>query len=100
MAELTTRVKELEEMDRPEHAHLLDYYREFVKQPPEQLSGIRSTVFNYLQPYTAPDLRRYFAPAIRAELREEISGIHVVFQPNFYRVRARPDQKHLASISS
>jgi hypothetical protein len=43
-------VKELAEIAKPEHRHLLDYYREFVKQPPEQLGGIRSTVFNYLQP--------------------------------------------------
>jgi hypothetical protein len=62
MAELTARVKELEELEKPEHVHLLDYYREFVKQPPEQLSGIRSTVFNYLQPYTAPDIAQVFCP--------------------------------------
>lgn len=60
MTELTDRVKELEKLDKPEHGHLLDYYREFVKQPPEQLSGIRSTVFNYLQPYTAPDIAEIF----------------------------------------
>ena len=56
-------LSELEELDKPEHGHLLDYYREFVKQPPEQLSGIRSTVFNYLQPYTAPDIAEVFCPA-------------------------------------
>ncbi len=63
MTELTDRVKQLEELGRPEHGHLLDYYREFVKQPPEQLSGIRSTVFNYLQPYTAPDIAEVFCTA-------------------------------------
>jgi hypothetical protein len=41
--------------------YLLDYYREFSSQPPEQLSGIRSTVFNYLQPYTAPDITQIFS---------------------------------------
>jgi hypothetical protein len=60
MAELEKRVGELEKMNKPEHRHLLDYYREFVKQPPEQLSGIRSTVFNYLQPYVTPDLSQIF----------------------------------------
>jgi hypothetical protein len=60
MAELEAKVKELEESAKPAHGHLLDYYREFVKQPPEQLGGIRSTVFNYLQPYTAPDLAQIF----------------------------------------
>ncbi len=62
MTELATRVKELEDLGKPEHGHLLDYYREFVQQPPEQLSGIRSTVFNYLQPYTAPDIAQVFCP--------------------------------------
>jgi hypothetical protein len=60
MAELESRVKELEELNVPEHRHLRDYYREFVKQPPEQLGGIRATVFNYLQPYTTPDLAEVF----------------------------------------
>ena len=60
MAELETRVEQLEDLDQPEHRHLLDYYRELVKQPPEQLGGIRSTVFNYLQPYTTPDLAEVF----------------------------------------
>jgi hypothetical protein len=60
MAEMEKRVEELGEIAKPEHRHLLDYYREFVKQPPEQLGGIRSTVFNYLQPYTTPDLAEVF----------------------------------------
>ncbi len=63
MAELEKRVKELEELNQPEHKVLLDYYREFVAQPTEQLSGIRSTVFNYLQPYTAPDIAEVFCPS-------------------------------------
>jgi hypothetical protein len=63
MTELTDRVKELTALDKPEHGHLLDYYRELVKQPPEQLSGIRSTVFNYLQPYTEPDIAEIFCTA-------------------------------------
>ena len=40
--------------------YLIDYYREFSDQPPEQKSGITSTVFNYLQPYTAPDIAQIF----------------------------------------
>jgi type IV secretory pathway TraG/TraD family ATPase VirD4 len=42
---------------------LRDYYREFDKQPPEQKSGIVSTVFNYLQPYIAPDIAQIFSPS-------------------------------------
>jgi hypothetical protein len=63
MAEMEKRVGELVKIAKPEHRHLLDYYREFVKQPPEQLGGIRSTVFNYLQPYTTPDLAEAFCSA-------------------------------------
>jgi len=41
---------------------LVHYFHEFIKQPPEQLGGIRSTVFNYLQPFTAPDIADVFCP--------------------------------------
>jgi hypothetical protein len=41
---------------------LLRYFHEFIKQPPEQLGGIRSTVFNYLQPFLAPDIAEVFCP--------------------------------------
>jgi hypothetical protein len=56
---LLTRLK----TRRPDIGYLDDYYREFEKQPPEQRSGIISTVFNYLQPYTAPDIAQIFCPA-------------------------------------
>ena len=42
--------------------YLRDYYKDFVKQPPEQRSGIISTVFNYLQPYISPDIAQIFSP--------------------------------------
>jgi hypothetical protein len=41
---------------RPDLLPLVHYFHEFIQQPPEQLGGIRSTVFNYLQPFTAPDI--------------------------------------------
>ena len=47
---------------QPQHQELADYFVELKKQPPEQLSGIRSTVFNYLQPFTAPDIAEVFCP--------------------------------------
>ena len=47
---------------QPQHQELTDYFVELQKQPPEQLSGIRSTVFNYLQPFTAPDIAEVFCP--------------------------------------
>jgi len=47
---------------QPQHQELTDFFVELQKQPPEQLSGIRSTVFNYLQPFTAPDIAEVFCP--------------------------------------
>jgi hypothetical protein len=47
---------------RPDLLSLVHYFHEFIKQPPEQLGGIRSTVFNYLQPFTARDIAEVFCP--------------------------------------
>ena len=47
---------------KPELLPLLRYFHELVKQPPEQLGGIRSTVFNYLQPFLTPDIAEVFCP--------------------------------------
>jgi hypothetical protein len=47
---------------KPELLPLLRYFHELVKQPPEQLGGIRSTVFNYLQPFLATDIAEVFCP--------------------------------------
>jgi hypothetical protein len=47
---------------RPDLLPLVHYFHEFLKQPPEQLGGIRYTVFNYLQPFTAPDIAEVFCP--------------------------------------
>jgi hypothetical protein len=55
--------KELDKLPRSKVGYLIDYYREFSKQPPEQMGGITSTVFNYLQPYTAPDIAQIFCPS-------------------------------------
>jgi hypothetical protein len=41
---------------------LMHYFHEFIQQPKEQLGGVRSTVFNYLQPFTAPDIAEIFCP--------------------------------------
>ena len=59
--EMVTALLNLSE-SRPELAPLVHYLHEFIKQPPEQLGGIRSTVFNYLQPFTAPDIAEVFCP--------------------------------------
>ena len=91
MAEMEKRVEELGEVARPEHRHLLDYYREFVKQPPEQLGGIRSTVFNYLQPYTTPDLAEVFcSPDPTFDIKELDAGKLITIKiPQKYQVEKK-----------
>lgn len=91
MAEMEKRVEELEEIAKPEHRHLLDYYREFVKQPPEQLGGIRSTVFNYLQPYTTPDLAEVFcSPDPTFDIKEIDAGKLITIKiPQKYQVEKK-----------
>lgn len=47
---------------KPAVAPLVQFFFEFIKQPPEQLGGVRASVQNYLQPYTAPDIAEVFCP--------------------------------------
>jgi Type IV secretory system Conjugative DNA transfer len=47
---------------KPKLTALVQYFLEFMQQPNEQLGGVRSTVFNYLQPFTAPDIAEVFCP--------------------------------------
>jgi hypothetical protein len=60
---LHAKSKALDKLPRSKVGYLVDYYREFVQQPVEQMGGITSTVFNYLQPYTAPDIAQIFSPS-------------------------------------
>jgi hypothetical protein len=64
LVQLKTITQQLVELAKgqAQHQELADYFVELQKQPPEQLSGIRSTVFNYLQPFTAPDIAEVFCP--------------------------------------
>lgn len=62
MGELEDTIEKLRDKKSSRLEPLLEYYGEFVKQPPEQLSGVRSTVFNYLQPFTSPDIAQVFCP--------------------------------------
>jgi hypothetical protein len=59
----TGKALEILTTTRPDIEPLLRYFHEFIKQPPEQLGGIRSTVFNFLQPFTAHDIAEVFCPA-------------------------------------
>ena len=61
---LREQAKELAEVarHRPELNYLVDYYADLINQPPEQLGGIRSTVFNYLQPFVTSDIAEVFCP--------------------------------------
>lgn len=59
--EMATALEKLSET-KPELRSLVLYFHDFIKQPPEQLGGVRATVFNYLQPFTAPDIAQVFCP--------------------------------------
>jgi len=59
--EMATALENLSET-KPELKALVHYFLEFIQQPKEQLGGVRSTVFNYLQPFTAPDIAEVFCP--------------------------------------
>jgi len=59
--EMATALESLSDA-KPELKPLVLYFHEFIKQPPEQLGGVRATVFNYLQPFTAPDIAQVFSP--------------------------------------
>jgi hypothetical protein len=56
-------IAKLNDLPKAKFDYLVTYYRDFVKQPPEQKSGVVSTVFNYLQPFTAPDIAQIFCPS-------------------------------------
>ena len=42
---------------------LQHYYGTFINQPAEQLGGVRTTIANYLKPFTDPDIAAVFCPA-------------------------------------
>jgi hypothetical protein len=46
-----------------EAKHLLNHYKEnIVKQPPEQLGGVKTTILNYLKYFTDPAIAEIFCP--------------------------------------
>ncbi len=58
---------------------LIDHYQSaFASQPPEQLGGVKTTLANYLQAFTDPDLAAVFCPAKGNFLLEEIERGKVV----------------------
>jgi hypothetical protein len=59
--DMATALEKLSET-KPELKSLVLYFHDFIKQPPEQLGGVKATVFNYLQPFTAPDIAQVFCP--------------------------------------
>jgi len=59
--EMATALEKLSET-KQELRSLVFYFHDFIEQPPEQLGGVKATVFNYLQPFTAPDIAQVFCP--------------------------------------
>ena len=51
------------EEERPGWTELIDHYTDrFKSQPAEQLGGVKTTIANYLKPFTDPDLAEIFCP--------------------------------------
>ena len=74
-AEIKSQVVKLKVINHPEATRLAQYWDEYFKQPPEQLGGVRSTIFNYLQPYLAADMVEVFcAPDPTFDLHEIDDG--------------------------
>lgn len=57
---LKGQIAKLKILPGAEPALLVQFWDDYFKQPAEQLGGVRSTVFNYLQPYLAPDIVEVF----------------------------------------
>ena len=57
-------IAKLAEVDSPEAQALTDHYHfNFNSQPAEQLGGVKTTIANYLKPFTEPDIAAVFCPA-------------------------------------
>ncbi len=60
MIDLLTRVPDKHQMQAVD---LVTHWIEgFQRQPPEQLGGVRSTIVNYLEYFTTPDIAEVFCP--------------------------------------
>ena len=48
----------------PARRELISHFRNrFLKQPPEQIGGVKETIANYLQAFVTPDIAQVFCPA-------------------------------------
>ena len=60
---LEETMKLMEKDPSAEATELLQhYYGAFINQPAEQLGGVRTTIANYLKPFTDPDIAAVFCP--------------------------------------
>jgi hypothetical protein len=60
---LEDTMKLIEKDPSAEATELLQhYYGAFINQPAEQLGGVRTTIANYLKPFTDPDIAAVFCP--------------------------------------
>ena len=58
---LEKKIKELKRFNSTRYDYLKQYFTEFAEQPPEQLSGVITSIANYLQPYVTPDIAQIFS---------------------------------------
>lgn len=58
---LKGRVEELGKLPSSQYEPLIRFFKGFTEQPPEQLSGVITSIANYLQPYITPDIAQIFS---------------------------------------
>lgn len=85
------RVERLSGFASSQYAELNQYFEGFKGQPPEQLSGVVTSIANYLHPYITPDIAEIFcANDPTFDLREIDNGRLISVKiPQKYQVERR-----------
>jgi hypothetical protein len=86
-------LKTAAEIKTPEAISLvLHFEQNFLGQPPEQLGGVRSTIFNYLHYFAQPDIAAVFCPSEESTFdfdQIDQGKIVCVSMPNKFQVERR-----------
>lgn len=82
---------ELEKVKSTHYDWLKTYYEDLLDQPKEQMSGVFATAFNYLEPYTHPDIAQVFcSPEPTFDLKEIDDGKLITIKiPQKYQTEKR-----------
>lgn len=90
--DLEELLEALAQSEHPRTPHLLEHFTSsFRNQPPEQLGGVRSTIFNYLHYFTEPKLAEVFCPTENSFDFDQIDQgkIVCVAIPNKFQIERR-----------